>query len=169
VRSRGLAIAVAFMLVVAAGRALGGDFIADASTGCRIYNPKPSPGEAASWSGACTDGLAEGKGTVRWLKGGTVIETDEGEWRAGHQIGEAVQVWATGRYRGEVRDGLPEGHGVLVLGDMRYEGEFSGGRPDGAGTLSDAKGAYTGHWAAGCFNDGKRRAAIGVSLASCAP
>ena len=44
-----------------------------------------------------------------------LIETDEGEWHDGRQIGKGVQNWPIGRYEGELADGLPNGKGVLTF------------------------------------------------------
>ena len=98
---------------------------------------------------------------------GTVIETDEGEWRGGHQVGRAVQVWNGGRYEGEVADGLPHGRGILTVQGGRYEGGFKNGKADGTGTLLAGGKTYQGAWTAGCHANGKEKAAIGVPPASC--
>ena len=90
-------------------------------------------------------------------------ERDEGQWRAGRQI-SGSQVWRGGQYDGQFADSLPNGRGVLIFGDARYEGLFLNGKPNGKATLTNASGSFYGNWADGCFNDGKHRAAIGVSL-----
>ncbi len=43
-----------------------GEWIADAKTGCQVWNPAPSPGESISWSGPCSNGKATGTGTLQW-------------------------------------------------------------------------------------------------------
>ncbi len=147
--------------------AFAGDWIADAKSGCKVWNPRPAPGETVTWLGSCKDGLAEGKGVLEWHQGGGSHERDEGEWRAGRQMGEGTQTWPQGQYKGQFSDGLPHGRGVLVFGDVRYNGDFLNGKPNGKGTLTNASGTFDGAWQDGCFNDGKRRAAIGVSVQSC--
>jgi hypothetical protein len=163
---RALAIG-ALVLAWSAVPAFGGDYLTDPVTGCRVYNPHPNAGETFSWQGRCENGFAEGKGTLRWLQNGRETETDQGEWKGGHQTGKAIQVWSRGRFEGDVRDGLPDGKGVLTMGDIRYEGDFIAGKPDGTGTLKDTTGTFQGPWKAGCFKDGQRRAAVGVALKSC--
>jgi hypothetical protein len=69
------------------------DWIADAKTGCKVWNPAPQQNEAIHWSGGCSkDGYAQGKGTLEWSENG----------RAGD------------RYVGEYEDGKRNGHGAVV-------------------------------------------------------
>jgi hypothetical protein len=105
-------------------------------------------------------------GALEWQRGGKTYERDEGQWRGGRQI-SGSQVWPGGQYDGQFADSLPNGRGVLIFGDARYEGLFVNGKPNGKGTLTNPSGSFDGNWADGCFNDGKRRATIGVSLQSC--
>jgi len=158
---------VSALLLSAPAAARAGDWIADAKTGCKVWNPHPSPGETASWAGACKGGFADGKGALDWLRGGKPYERDQGEWRAGRQTGEGTQTWPGGHYKGQLSDSLPHGNGALVSGQAHYDGAFLNGKPSGKGALTNAAGTFDGTWADGCFNDGTRRAAFGVSLQSC--
>jgi MORN repeat len=164
IRRAGLAAGLLAGFGVAAN---AGDWIADTKSGCKIWNPRPSPGETVGWAGACKDGFAEGKGVLDWIKGGKPYERDEGEWHGGRQRGQGTQSWPGGRYSGQLADGLPHGNGLLVTGEAQYSGSFLNGVPNGEGTLINPSGTYSGNWQTGCFNDGKRRTAFGVSLASC--
>jgi hypothetical protein len=159
--------AVVAMLFFPLSEAAAGDWIADAKTGCKVWNPNPAPGEAINWDGPCKDGFADGKGSLTWLKGGKPHERDEGDWRRGRQMGEGQQTWPGGQYKGQLSDGLPHGRGILTVGEARYEGAFLNGRPSGAGVLTNASGVYDGSWQDGCFNDGKRRASLGVPVQGC--
>ena len=149
------------------GAGFAGDWIADTKTGCKVWNPNPTAGEAAAWTGACKDGFADGRGVLKWLRGSQPYEQDEGEWRAGRQAGDGTQSWPGGQYKGQLLDSLPHGSGVLTLGEARYDGRFLNGKPDGMGVLTNASGTFSGLWRDGCFNDGKRRATLGVSSQSC--
>jgi hypothetical protein len=166
-RALGTIVLVVLCFLPWAQAARAGDWIADRATGCRIWNPNPATGESASWSGACRNGYAEGAGVVQWFRSGQPYERDEGSWNAGRQGGQAVQVWATGRYDGEVRDGLPHGRGLLRVGESRYRGEFSGGKPNGTGVLENARGIFQGVWDNGCLRKGGQVAAIGIEVSSC--
>jgi len=157
------ALAAVFAL---AGPARGGELIADARTGCKVWNPNPQLDEAVAWSGSCDNGRAEGHGIVRWLRGGTAVETDEGEWRDGRQIGKGTQSWDSGRYDGELADGEPEGTGVLTLKTVRFEGQFQHGKPNGSGTLTVGGEVVSGTWKDGCLQ-GKRKASVGIPLSAC--
>ncbi|MGO9544330.1 MAG: hypothetical protein ACLPPF_05995 [Rhodomicrobium sp.] len=155
------------LLIGMASGALAGDWIADPKAGCKVWNPQPAAGESVSWAGACKSGFADGKGVLEWLKGGKPYERDEGEWRAGRQVGEGTQTWPSGQYKGQFSDSMPHGQGVLTVGGARYDGSFVSGKPNGKGVLTNASGTFDGTWTDGCFNDGKRRAAAGVPLQSC--
>jgi hypothetical protein len=143
------------------------NWAADPKSGCKAWNPHPQAKETISWTGACKNGLAQGTGVLQWLKDGVPYERDEGEWRDGKQEGRGLQVWPTGRYEGQLVSGEPEGRGVLSSDSARYEGEFHGGRPDGVGALKNSGGVFDGAWKNGCFNDGKKKAALGVPASSC--
>jgi hypothetical protein len=160
------ALATALMLCAPA-IARAGDWIADAKSGCKVWNPQPSGGEAVRWSGACKDGYADGKGALEWLRGGAAYERDEGSWRAGKQTGEGSQTWPGGQYKGEFLESMPHGKGLLASGEARYQGAFLHGKPNGKGVMSNATGTFDGTWSEGCFNDGKRRASFGVPVQSC--
>jgi hypothetical protein len=155
------------LLLCAPAIAQAGDWIADAKTGCKVWNPQPSTGEAVRWNGPCKDGFADGKGVLDWLRGGSQYERDEGLWRAGRQTGEGTQTWPGGQYKGHFSESLPHGKGVLISGDARYDGAFLNGKPNGKGALTNASGTFDGTWSDGCFNDGKRRATLGASVQSC--
>jgi MORN repeat len=166
----GILFQLALLPVLLAGApaaALASGWIADPNTGCKVWNPHPSPGETARWAGPCKDGFADGKGVLDWLRAGSQYERDEGEWRGGRQVGEGTQTWPRGQYKGQLSDSLPHGTGVLTFGGARYDGAFLNGRPNGSGALTNMAGTFEGTWTDGCFNDGRRRTAIGVSLESC--
>ena len=99
-RSAGAA-ALSAALMIAASGAHAGAWLADAKSGCQVWDPNPQLEESVAWSGSCANGRAEGSGTVKWLKGDVSIETDRGEWRDGRQAGKGIQTWPTGRYDGE--------------------------------------------------------------------
>jgi MORN repeat len=162
----------AIVVVLLAGVAVqdtaqAGGWITDMSVGCKVWNPNPQPNESLHWSGACANGLAQGRGAAQWFRNNLPFETDEGEWRAGRQAGYGTQVWPSGRYDGDLVDGEPHGQGVMIAQGTRYEGEFRNGRPNGAGTLTDGRGSFSGAWTNGCFRDGSRKASFGVPQSAC--
>jgi len=99
---------------VAARCAETGGWIFDTAAGCKVWNPHPQPNETIRWSGACANGMAQGRGAAQWFRGNLPFESDGGEWREGRQAGYGTQVWPTGRYDGELVDGEPNGHGTLI-------------------------------------------------------
>lgn len=164
---RRIRIGAACVLLLCGGAATAGAWIADPKTGCQVWNPRPSPGESIGWAGQCKDGFAEGEGVLDWFRGGKPYERDEGRWIAGRQRGVGAQTWPGGSYKGELFDGLPHGQGVLIADGVRYDGAWANGTPSGVGTLTNENGTFSGTWRDGCFNDGKRRASLGVALQSC--
>ena len=74
---------------------------------CSVWNAYPQPNETVTWSGACTNGKAQGRGTAvrRYLHDGE---------------------WIEDKYTVEIKDGKGHGHGLLVFGNGdRYEGDVS--------------------------------------------
>jgi hypothetical protein len=165
--ARTKAALTAAILILTPTLTLAGGWIADPSSGCKMWNPQPSPGETVSWSGACKDGFAEGKGKLDWLRDGKPYEHDEGEWHSGRQSGDGTQTWPGGGYKGQLEGGMPHGHGALTVGGARYEGAFANGKPDGKGVLTAKSGVFDGTWREGCFNDGSRRASFGAAVHAC--
>lgn len=164
---RGIAAtALSAGIVAAVAPAYGGAWVADTNSGCQVWNPNPQLEETVAWAGACVNGRAEGRGVVKWSRGGTPAETDEGEWRDGRQVSSGTQSWSTGRYDGELSDGEPNGHGVLTLQKLRYEGDFRNGKPNGVGTLMAGGETVRGTWKDGCLQ-GSRKASIGIPLSAC--
>jgi hypothetical protein len=122
-------------------------WIADSATGCRVWNPFPTPDESIKWEGPCVEGLAHGRGRLHWYSGGQLIETDQGEYIKGKLNGYAVLIFTDGQ---------------------RFEGNFVDQLPHGQGTLRTAQGeVFSGQWSYGCFRDGRRQQAFGTSLQSC--
>ena len=144
-----------------------GDFVADTRNSCKVWDPHPLAGETVTWSGDCTNGLAQGDGTVVWSRYGSPFEKDEGHWDQGRQSGRGTQDWGSGRFEGELSEGEPSGRGVMVLKTSRYEGEFRKGKPNGEGTVTNLHGLYRGTWKDGCLTRGKQTIAFAVSPVSC--
>jgi hypothetical protein len=175
------------------GQSTVGDWIADAHTGCKVWDANPQPNESVTWSCACQNGLAQGRGVLDWFQDGKPSEHGEGEWRDGMRTGYGMYAMANGeRYDGAWQDGSKNGHGVKIWADgsrydggwldnkrhgrgaevladgSRYDGEWRDDRPDGLGTAVWPNGTtVTGTWVNGCFRGGDRTAAFGVALSSC--
>jgi len=123
------------------------EWIADASTGCRVWNSYPQPDETIRWDGPCVNGFAHGRGMLRWFSAGRLTETGDGEFRNGKMNGYVV---------------------VMNTNGLRFEGNFVEQRPHGQGTLRTPSGeVYSGQWTYGCFDDGRRQYAFLTTMEAC--
>jgi hypothetical protein len=120
-------------------------WLADAK-GCQIWNERPKPNQSVTWSGACQNRIAQGRGVVQWF------ENDH----------------PADRYEGELVAGKLDGSGAYISADgFRYDGAWRDGKANGTGELTTKSGTFNGTWIDGCFRDGKRRAWVGVAASSC--
>lgn len=122
-----------FLLFCSFSRA--GEWIADAGSGIKVWNPNPVPGESVRWTGGAVDGLASGEGELTWFLHGRV----------------------NGRYRGGMRRGIYNGVGAVEWFDKhgnvvsRYSGGWLNDKYHGAGIFEkfrDGKsvGKREGFW-----------------------
>ena len=127
---------------MATPHASAGDWAADPN-GCKVWSARPAMKEAVEWSGACVDGFAEGKGTLRWTVNGQPTSTYEGDMKAGRRSGQGVLTLAQGfRYEGSFRDDVYAGQGSMSApAGWTYRGEWVAGRLDGACTMNWPDGA----------------------------
>jgi hypothetical protein len=123
------------------------DWIADAVSGCRAWNPYPRAHESIRWSGQCLDWTLQGHGVLEWFQDGRLTERSEGDFHQGRLNG-----W--GAYRNA--DG------------SRYDGIWQNGRPHGQGKAVYRDGSvYEGIWNNGCWQEGNRRGAMFAIEAEC--
>ncbi len=119
---------------------------------CVVWNGHPQEIELVSWSGACANGKAQGRGTVAWRyveDGEWKTEKYIGEMKDGNQHGRGVAVFANGdRYEGGYKDGMMHGRGSVVWANgNRYEGEFEDHKKHGRGVFLWLNGdRYEGDW-----------------------
>lgn len=140
-------------------------WVADPTSGCRAWTWSLQPGQTVAWSGACVEGLAQGRGVAQWFRDGKPVSRAEGEflggrmngqgtattrggfaydgsWRDGKPDGRGVFAWPNGdRYDGMLRDGARNGRGVFTWPDgTRYDGDWRDNRRDGQGVYVSANG-----------------------------
>ena len=145
-------------------------WITDARTGCRVWNPYPQPKETVTWTGACSNGLAQGHGVMQWFEDGKVNSRHDGEYRDGKANGRGVVTFASGsHYDGKFCDSKRNGRGVFTFADgTRYDGEWRDDKADGVGTKTSADGqVHSGTWTNGCFRQGDRWATVGATREEC--
>lgn len=147
---------------------------------CRILNYKVDHGDYVTWSGACVDGHAHGKGVLQLFHWREAAGGYDGVIEHGLLQGEGEQFFVNGdSYKGVFRDGKPNGMGVyrhadgtsvsgeFIDGDVvagsqvvcmypggdRYTGGWRDGMPDGQGERHYALGGnYQGGWKNGEFS-----------------
>ncbi len=158
--------------------AFAGEWIADSVSGCKLWNPNPTSGEAVEWSGTCRDSYAQGKGVLKWFLNGNLDiqyagelldgkrsgkgiltwsngDSYDGDFFADIRTGKGLYIWAKGnRYEGEFLDGKPNGKGIFIwVNGERYEGDFLYGKRTGKGVYTWADGSrYEGEFMDGKFN-----------------
>jgi len=132
--------------------------------------------QAATWSGACKDGLADGAGVATWTDD-TTPNKFEGTLARGQVSGSATLVYGNTTYIGTFREFEAHGQGFFKYPDgsmyeggvdmgnysgpgifqdadrSRYEGDWVNGRREGQGRATWAVGgSYDGHWAHNRFD-----------------
>jgi hypothetical protein len=122
------------------------DWLLDTQAGCRMWDWHPDPQDRAVWSGGCTSGKKDGRGTVQWFEHGQRID----------------------RFDGTYRDGKREGFGRYVWNEENsFEGQYVNDIPNGFGTVNLLGETFAGDWKNGCLTKGSRVIAVGVERASC--
>ncbi len=99
---------------------------------CVVWNGDPLEQETVTWSGACANGKAQGRGTEVWRY------FEDGEWKES-------------KYEGGMKDGKKHGPGVYVWASgNRYEGDYKDDKLHGRGTYHFANGdECDGKWREG--------------------
>ena len=99
---------------------------------CVVWNGNPHEQETVTWSGACANGKAQGRGTEVWRY------FEDGEWKES-------------KYEGGMKDGKKHGPGVYVWASgNRYEGDYKDDKLHGRGTYHFANGdECEGDWREG--------------------
>jgi hypothetical protein len=162
-------------------RAVRGRWQETVNNGCLVWDPLPQPDETITWTGACLDGKATGRGTEvsryriddAWeeerytgdmhggrLHGhGTLIYDNgdryEGDFVESRRVGRGTYTYANGdRYEGDFRDDRRTGRGTFTFHQGgRYEGDLVDGQFDGTGTFTFPDGAhYEGNFKGGMAN-----------------
>ena len=111
--------------------------------GCYVWNDNLQKDETVTWTGECSDGLAQGNGVLTSVYGEDQGEaTDTGLLRSGKRHGHWVKREADGAvYEGPFVNGKRHGHWALRYADGAvYEGPAVEGRLHGRWTIRDADG-----------------------------
>jgi hypothetical protein len=110
--------------------------------GCKFANPTPKPNETVTWSGACADGLMQGKGVLQFTSDGKPGARYEGTLSKGRLTGRGALRTPDGSiYDGDWVDGKQDGYGEYTGADgSKYQGAWTAGQPDGSGTYRSPKG-----------------------------
>ena len=96
--SSGVLVALLALIAVSPARADDAPtFYKDQRTGCNVGTFAPEPGLSVRWSGECQSGLAEGSGTVEWLKNGVSQGHSEGAFHLGLREGAFAVTDADGK------------------------------------------------------------------------
>ncbi len=115
----------------------------DCGNNVQLNDPYYSPGVTFQWSGASSDGKANGFGIAIKYKDGNFESKYEGTYKNGIREGKGKFTHMDGSVKtGTFIDGQLMGHGTLSTEDGHtYEGEFINYRMHGEGILRFANGA----------------------------
>ena len=125
--------------------------------GCHVWDDYYYADQTVAWTGGCADGLAEGSGTLKWVRGDEESES-MGVLLNGKREGHWMERFATGTLsEGPYVEGKRHGHWVARFPDGgSSEGPYVDGNmtghwvrrwPDGdVGEGSMVDGKQHGHW-----------------------
>jgi hypothetical protein len=124
-------------------------------SGCKVANITPQKDESVSWKGQCKNGLAEGEGTLTWVRQSGKTNIYTGTMVKGYGDGFGRLVSENGMYVGEWKKGLQHGKGRHDLPDGSwYQGEWKDGYPHGRGQMLTPDGQLlNGYWNKGVPED----------------
>src|SRR5829696_3679768 len=119
--------------------------VTDRRTGCRVWLPLVEADVSYQWTGACKNGLADGRGVLILTSPASDKDREarrEGEWRDGRQTGRGLIVTTQGsRIEGTWQAGRQNGRGLVVIADgTRFDGTIVDDAWTGPGTLITADG-----------------------------
>jgi hypothetical protein len=156
-------------------------WLADESTGCKVWIPTPKLNEKGRWTGSCVAGLIEGEGrlTLTWsggsqityavfsqgrLNGSGLIDTITTENGAsysykgmrfdGKNEGKGIFKFTSGAtYEGNWKQNKMHGFGIFTwTNNIRYEGNWFDGLPEGSGAMIYPAGVNANSYAyRGCI------------------
>jgi len=137
-RSSLVMLALAAATPLAAQQQAPARWIADARTGCKLWNPYPQPRETVKWDGPCKGGIANGQGVTEWFQDGKLTGRKEGEVRNGRSEGRGLSFDPMGtRYEAEFVDGKLNGRGVVTFTNgTRYVANFVDDKLQGRGVIT---------------------------------
>ena len=111
-------------------------------SGCYVWDPGLVLGQTVTWPGECSNGLAQGTGSLTWVfpDGDEIVET--GRLQDGERHGHWVVHFANGTVEeGPYVNGEPNGHWVVRLANGTVgEGPFVDGERHGDWVIRDADG-----------------------------
>ena len=87
---------IAFDAVAQTNNPIPPDWITTANQPCKVWNPQPQPDQSVTWSGACVNGFASGKGILRWMENGVFDIQFDGEYKDGKRNGPGVVTTSDG-------------------------------------------------------------------------
>ena len=71
--------------------------------GCYLWNPAPQDNETVTWSGGCSNGLAQGNGRVSWFQNDELSQIVEGRLQDGRRHGTWTEYDESGNELGTIR------------------------------------------------------------------
>ena len=107
--------------------------------GCYLWNPNPRENVTVTWSGECSNGLAQGNGGVNWYQNDELIQIWETRLQDGHRDGPFVQRYGDGALEAEGQHVNGEKYGTWTIfsqdGRDRQGGPYVNGKREGTWTF----------------------------------
>lgn len=88
---------VTFQVLAQTNQPAKPDWIVTSNKPCKVWNPEPQPDESVTWSGTCEDGLASGKGILKWTENGKPAVEFDGVYAKGKRNGPGVIITPDGK------------------------------------------------------------------------
>ena len=103
--------------------------------GCFLWNPAPREDVTATWTGGCSNGLAQGEGRIDWFQNGVLLETAEVRHQDGRGEGSVIVLYPSGAVWAEGSLLKGKHHGPWAFydenGNETGRQRFENGRPIG--------------------------------------
>lgn len=148
-----------FIVSLSSSAMASGGWVKDRNSGCKVWFSHPRSSMTITWSGACRDGKANGKGILQIQNDRKDYGRFKGDLLDGKLHGFGKYVSERGyTYEGQFKNSKKDGQGKFIWADGKiYDGLYQDDKRSGQGTMLYSNGeSWTGEWR----NDNKFKATV---------